>query len=163
MDWSRMFNSRVLVFGCGNILFGDDALGPRVADALNDDPELPSDVAALDAGTAIRALLFDLLLSESQPELLVIVDATNKVDRVPGEVFEIDVDEVDTKKIGDFSMHQFPTTNLLKELKATSKSELRIIAVQTAYVPDHMDEVLSPEVEAAIPRVVQKIKEMAAK
>ncbi|MFP4167265.1 MAG: hydrogenase maturation protease [Desulfonatronovibrionaceae bacterium] len=161
MDWSRMFASRVVVFGCGNILFGDDALGPRVVETLNKDPDLPSDVAALDAGTSIRALLFDLLLSEKQPELLIIVDATSKIDRKPGEVFEIDVDQVDTKRIGDFSMHQFPTSNLLKELKETSRSEVRIIAIQAAYIPEQMDESLSPEAEAAIPVVVDKIKELA--
>ena len=99
MDWSRMFDSRVLVFGCGNILFGDDALGPRVVEALNADPDLPSDVAALDAGTAVRSLIFDLLLSEKQPELVIVVDAINKLDRKPGEVFEIDVEAMDTKKI----------------------------------------------------------------
>ena len=161
MDWSRMFDSRVLVLGCGNILFGDDALGPRVVEALNADPDLPADVAALDAGTAVRSLIFDLLLSEKQPELVIVVDAINKLDREPGEVFEIDVEAMDTKKIGDFSMHQFPTSNLLKELRETSRGELKVIAIQAAYVPDHMDEVLSPEAEAAIPVVVEKIKELA--
>ncbi len=162
MDWSKMFSSRILIFGCGNILFGDDAVGPKVVEYLQEDPDVPHDVTALDAGTAIRSLLFDLLLSENQPEKLVIVDAMDQLDRQAGEVFEIDVDKVDTKKIGDFSMHQFPTSNLLKELRESSKCEVRIIAVQTAYVPEQMEETLSPEVEAAIPRAVRKIKEMAA-
>ena len=160
MDWSRMFNSRVVVFGCGNTLFGDDGLGPAVIEALKQEQDIPSDVAILDVGTSIRPLLFDLILSDKHPQMVIIVDATTQSGRKPGEVFEIDVDEVDSKKIADFSMHQFPTTNLLKELKEATDIDLRIIVAQTAYVPDKMDETLSPEIKAAIPQIVQKIKQL---
>jgi coenzyme F420 hydrogenase subunit delta len=160
MDWSRMFNSRVVVFGCGNTLFGDDGLGPAVIEALKQEQDIPSDVALLDVGTSIRPLLFDLILSEKHPQMVIIVDATTQSGRKPGEVFEIDVDEVDPKKIADFSLHQFPTTNLLQELKEATDIDLRIIVAQTAYVPDKMDETLSPEIKAAIPQIVQKIKQL---
>ena len=160
MDWSQMFNSMVIVFGCGNTLFGDDGLGPAVIEALKQDKDLPADVALLDVGTSIRPLLFDLILSDKHPQMVIIVDATTQSGRKPGEVFEIDVDEVDSKKIADFSMHQFPTTNLLKELKDATDIDLRIIVAQTAYVPDKMDETLSPEIKAAIPQIVQKIKQL---
>ena len=160
MDWSQMFNSRVVVFGCGNTLFGDDGLGPAVIEALEQDKDLPADMALLDVGTSIRPLLFDLILSDKHPQMVIIVDATTQSGRKPGEVFEIDVDEVDSKKIADFSMHQFPTTNLLKELKEATDIDLRIIVAQTAYVPNKMDETLSSEIKAAIPQIVQKIKQL---
>ena len=158
MDWSQMFNSRVVVFGCGNTLFGDDGLGPAVIEALKQEQDIPSDVAILDVGTSIRPLLFDLILSDKHPQMVIIVDATTQSGRKPGEVFEIDVDEVDPKKIADFSLHQFPTTNLLQELKEATDIDIHIIVAQTAYVPEKMDETLSPEIKAAIPQIVQKIK-----
>ena len=158
MDWSRMFNSRVVVFGCGNTLFGDDGLGPAVIKALEHDKDLPAYMALLDVGTSIRPLLFDLILSDKHPQMVIIVDATTQSGRKPGEVFEIDVDEVDPKKIADFSLHQFPTTNLLQELKEATDIDIHIIVAQTAYVPEKMDETLSPEIKAAIPQIVQKIK-----
>ncbi|MBT8762638.1 hydrogenase maturation protease [Desulfohalobiaceae bacterium Ax17] len=160
MDWSQMFNSRVVVFGCGNTLFGDDGLGPAVIEALKLEKDLPGDIALLDVGTSIRPLLFDLILSDKHPQMVIIVDATTQSGRKPGEVFEIDVDEVDPKKLADFSMHQFPTTNLLKELKEATDMDLRIIVAQTAYVPEQMDEKLSPEIKAAVPQIVQKIKQL---
>ena len=54
-DWSfEMFNKRVLIFGCGNVLFGDDGFGPQVVEYLTQHYKLPSDVYALDVGTSIR-------------------------------------------------------------------------------------------------------------
>jgi coenzyme F420 hydrogenase subunit delta len=100
MDWSKMFNSRVVVFGCGNVLYADDGIGPALIAALEKDPEVPEDVALLDVGTSIRGLLFDLVLSDKLPERVVVVDAVTQSDREPGEIFEIDVDQMDQKDSG---------------------------------------------------------------
>jgi coenzyme F420 hydrogenase subunit delta len=103
MDWSLMFNSRIVIFGCGNILYGDDGLGPKVIEALQSDDSLGDDIACIDAGTTIRPLLFDLILSDKQPERVIVVDITTDEDIEPGEVKEIDVDQVDPKKIRLFN------------------------------------------------------------
>lgn len=163
MDWSKMFNSRVVVFGCGNILFGDDAVGPVLIHELEQDPEVPDDVALLDVGTSIRPLLFDLILSDNQPERVIVVDAMTVSNREAGEIMEIDVDEMDPKKIADFTMHQFPTSNLLKELKENSRIDLRLIVVQTGFIPDHMEERLSDEVQACIPELKNRVKRLMEK
>lgn len=161
MDWSKMFNSRVVVFGCGNTLYGDDALGPRVIQALQEKGGLGKDVALIDAGTSIRALLFDLILSDQHPERVIIVDSSTDGEVPPGEIREIDIHEVDPKKIADFSMHQFPTTNLLKELQESTDVELNILVVQAGFIPEKMQEILSPEVEQAIGAVLQKVESLA--
>ncbi|RQD57620.1 MAG: hydrogenase maturation protease [Desulfonatronovibrio sp. MSAO_Bac4] len=158
MDWSRMFDSRVVVFGCGNILYGDDGLGPKVIEALDNDSDLSNDVACLDAGTSIRPLLFDLIMGDKHPERVIIVDITTDEDIAPGEVKEIDVDQVDPKKISDFSMHQFPTTNLLKELKDATDIKLSILVARAVSVPEKMNEGLTPEMEKAVQDIVERIK-----
>lgn len=160
MDWSKMFSSRVVVFGCGNILIGDDAAGPKVVELLQEDPEIPEDVALLDVGTSIRTILFDLINAPTPPKRVIIVDATTESGRKPGEFWEIDIDSMDPKKISDFSIHMFPTVNMLKDLQDNTTMEVKIMVIQTGYIPDEMDEKLSPEVEAALPALAAKVKEL---
>ncbi len=162
MDWSKMFKARVIVFGCGNTLYGDDALGPLVIENLKQQNTFDDDVVFIDAGTSIRPLLFDLILSERHPQKVIIVDITTDDDLAPGEIKEIDINEVDPKKIADFSMHQFPTTNLLKELQENTDIKLNIIVVRAAFIPEKMREGLSPQVQTALPRVVERIKQLAS-
>ena len=59
---------------------------------------------------------FDLLLMDTPPELVMIIDAITVPDRRHGEVFTIDVAKVPTKKLADFSLHQCPSSNLLTQL-----------------------------------------------
>lgn len=161
MDWSVMFTSRVVVFGCGNVLIGDDAAGPKVIELLRAAPDIPDDVALIDVGTSIRSHLFDLIAMDPKPGRIVIVDATTMHGRAAGEVFEIDVDAMDPKKTSDFSLHQFPTVNLLKELREKTNIEVKVVVIQTGYIPEgFMDERMSPEVEAALPAVAARVKEL---
>ncbi len=160
MDWSRMFNARVVVFGCGNILYGDDGLGPKVIEELKKHNLPAEEVALIDAGTSIRPLLFDLILNDRQPERIIVVDISTDQDIEPGEVKEIDVDQVDPKKISDFSMHQFPTTNLLKELKETTSIKLHILVSRPVNIPEMMSEGLSPEMYGAVDEIIKRIKQI---
>lgn len=108
---------RCVIFGCGNPLFGDDGFGARVIAHLIRHYPLGADVACLDAGTAVRDFLFDMLLCPQKPEQVIIVDAMDLGHGVPGKIFEIDTDRIQPAKIGDYSLHQFPTTNMLKEIE----------------------------------------------
>lgn len=160
MDWSKMFTSRVVVFGCGNILIGDDAAGPRVVELLEKDSEIPDDVGLLDVGTSIRTILFDLIVAPTPPERVVVIDATTEEQgREPGEFWEISIDGMDPKKVNDFSLHMFPTVNLLKDLKENTGIDVKILVVQTGYVPDELDETMSPEVEGVLPAMAEKVKQ----
>lgn len=84
-----LFEKSVLIFGCGNILWGDDGFGPAVIQRLQEHYRLPADVLAMDVGTSIRDILFDLVLSDKKPRQIFIIDAVEYPDRQPGEVFEI--------------------------------------------------------------------------
>ena len=70
----------------------------------------------------MRKLLFTLCLSPVRPRRLLIVDAVD-VGREPGEWFEIDPSEIPAIKLDDFSMHQVPTSNLLRELRTRPASK----------------------------------------
>ncbi|MEJ2641991.1 MAG: hydrogenase maturation protease [Desulfosarcinaceae bacterium] len=149
-----------LVFGCGNPLLGDDGFGPAVIDHLEHCGHLPDPVGVLDVGTAIREFLFDILLSEGKPRQIIVVDAADKPGRRPGELFELPVTAIDAQKRHDFSLHQFPTTNLLYELQAGTEIEIRVLAVQVAFIPEMVAPGLSDPVQAAVPLAACRVTAM---
>jgi len=139
-----------LVLGCGNPLIGDDGFGPAVIHHLEKHYFLPDFVAAIDCGTSIRDILFDLLLSPQKPRKMIIVDVTDSPNLAVGEIREIDIDQIQPEKIGDFSLHQFPTTNMLKEIKEETSIDVRIFVVQVAGLPAEVKPGLSEPVRSAI-------------
>lgn len=152
-------DKNVLVFGCGNILFGDDGFGPRVAEELLKNYHLPGSVGVINAGTSVRNILFDIALSEKKPEKIIIIDAID-AGKTPGEIFELPIDEIPEKKIDDFSMHQLPTSNLLKELKDFCKVDVIIIACQVENIPTEVSTTISKKLIDAIPEVCKRINEL---
>lgn len=150
-----------MIFGCGNIIMGDDGYGPAVVDALNDRYAIPADVQAIDVGTCIREYLFDYLLTaEGRPERIIILDAVDFADRKPGEVFKILPDQIPAKKIHDFSLHQFPTVNLLQELEQNTGITVVILAAQIEYIPDEIAPGLSPAMGEAVAEACEKLAQM---
>jgi coenzyme F420 hydrogenase subunit delta len=153
----QIFEKSVLIFGCGNILWGDDGFGPAVIEHLSRHYSLPDDVLALDVGTSIRDILFDLILSEQKPKLLIIIDAVDHPDRQPGEVFEIPVEGIPENKVSDFSLHQFPTVNMLQEIKEKSGMRVKIIVARTESIPDEVRPGLTESMQRAVPLACEQI------
>ncbi len=152
-------DKNVLIFGCGNILFSDDGFGPHVAEELLKNYHLPGNVGVINAGTSVRNILFDIALSEKKPEKIIIIDAID-AGKTPGEIFELPIDEIPEKKIDDFSMHQLPTSNLLKELKDFCKVDVIIIACQVENIPTEVSTTISKKLIDAIPEVCKRINEI---
>jgi coenzyme F420 hydrogenase subunit delta len=155
-----IFSNRILVLGCGNILFGDDGFGPAVAEYLQQEYDVPDDVCIEDVGTASAKLLFTLVYSEYLPESIIIVDAVDVKGKRPGEVFEIEIDNLPESKIGAYSIHQFPDTNLLKELRDVRGVEILILACQVKRIPEEVEMGLSTELNKAIPRAAERVMEI---
>jgi coenzyme F420 hydrogenase subunit delta len=139
-----------LVLGCGNTLFGDDGFGCAVVEYAEAHYDVPEPVCLLDVGTGVRKLLFTLCLSPARPQRLIILDAID-AGRSPGEVFEINPSEIPVAKLDDFSLHQLPTSNLLRELQETCGIEVRVLACQTGPLPEEVQEGLSEAVSRAVP------------
>ncbi len=143
-----------LVLGIGNILFGDDGFGCAVVDYVEKHHVVPETVCLLDAGTSVRKLLFTLCLSPVRPQRLLILDAID-AGRSPGEVFEINPSEIPIVKLDDFSLHQLPTSNLLRELQEKCGVEVRVLACQTGPLPNEICPGLCPAVEQALSRAAE--------
>jgi coenzyme F420 hydrogenase subunit delta len=151
-----IYEKPYLVFGCGNTLFGNDGFGPEVVDYLTANYTLPDSVLVLDAGTGIKDFVFDLLLVEQKPELVIVIDAVTMADRTQGEVFEINLSAVPREKLSDFSLHQAPSSNLLSQLQERG-IEVKIIAMQTQSIPNEVNPGLCPMAKKAIKIAAEKI------
>ncbi len=144
----------IVVLGIGNLLFGDDGFGCAVVDYLESHYQIPEAICLLDAGTGVRKLLFTLCLSPARPRRLLILDAID-AGRTPGEIFEIDPAEIPAVKLDDFSMHQLPTSNLLRELQESCGVKVRVLACQTGPLPEVISQGLSEEVSSAVPQAAE--------
>lgn len=153
----ELMTSRILILGCGNTLFGDDGFGPAVIQALEDE-ELPAGCAALDVGTSVSDLLFDLVLQSSKPERIVLVDAVSLPERDPGRVEWLPLASIPQCKKADFSMHQFPSIDLLQELVSQAGVDVRVLAVQAECIPECVRPGLSGSIQAAVPTACRMIR-----
>jgi coenzyme F420 hydrogenase subunit delta len=150
----------IVVLGCGNILFGDDGFGSHVAEHLQKFSILPENVTVIDARTSVRGILFDLILSEQRPKKIIVIDAFD-AQKAPGEVFKINIDALPENKIDDFSFHQLPTSNLLRELKEFCGVDVVIIAGQIKSIPEvvrpGLSDALAKSVAVAAEEVLQLV------
>ncbi|NPA93798.1 MAG: hydrogenase maturation protease, partial [Thermodesulfobacteria bacterium] len=138
------------IYGCGNVLLGDDGFGPAVISLLKTHG-LPKGVKAQDVGTSIREILFDLVLDPRlAPRKLIVVDSVDMADMAPGEIKIIRPGEIPAIKLHDFSLHQFPTVNLLAELAENTKTDVFIVAAQVERLPTEISPGLSRKVTEAV-------------
>ena len=133
-----LFEKSVLIFGCGNILWGDDGFGPAVIQRLKEHYRLPDYVLAMDVGTSIRDILFDLVLSDKKPRRIFVIDAVEYPDRQAGRGLRNPGGRDTGQKTSDFSLHQFPTVNMLQELKEHSRIDIKIIVAQVESIPEEV-------------------------
>jgi coenzyme F420 hydrogenase subunit delta len=151
---------RALILGAGNILFGDDGFGPAVVDFIQKNCTIPDDVHVMDVGIGAGDILFNISLSQKRPEKIIILDAVD-VKKKPGEIFELSIDDLPANKVSDFSMHFFPSANMLKELRDQMGVNIVILACQAEYMPDAVSMGLSDPVKRAVPKAAEKALEMA--
>jgi coenzyme F420 hydrogenase subunit delta len=152
---------KTVIFGCGNQIMGDDGFGPEVVAWLNSRYTLPPDVVAIDAGTGVREYLFDYLLApEGRPERIILLDAVDFHNKKPGEVFSIEVSAIPSQKIHDFSLHQFPTVNLLAELEEHTGIRVDVVVAQVEHIPDQIEPGLSQSMQNAVVVACDKVAQM---
>jgi coenzyme F420 hydrogenase subunit delta len=146
----------VVVLGCGNILFGDDGFGSYVAEYLQNCIRLPENVSVINAGTSVRGILFDLVIGEQRPRKIIVIDAID-AKRRSGEIFRIEIDELPKNKTDDFTLHEMPTSNLLRELNDLCDVEVVIIAGQIDHIPEEVSPGLSPALAQGVAVAAEEV------
>jgi len=153
---------RVLILGVGNVLFSDDGFGSAAVDYLLENYTIPDDVHVMDVGIGAGDVLFTIALSQKKPERIIVLDAVD-MKRKPAEIFELSIDDLPENKITDFSMHLFPSANLLKELRDQMGVEVFIVACQAERIPDSVNPGLSSSVKQALPKAAEMALKLAQK
>ncbi|MFB0553962.1 MAG: hydrogenase maturation protease [Phycisphaerae bacterium] len=150
------YDKSILILGCGNVLFGDDGFGPAVAQHLQHNFKVPAEICVLDTGTSVREILFDTILADKKPSKIIIIDAMD-CGRKPGELFSPDIESFPKAKLDDFSLHQVPTSNLLRELRDLCSIEVIVVACQVAGECESVSPGLSNAVKEAVGRAAEMI------
>jgi hydrogenase maturation protease len=148
----------VRVIGIGNPLMGDDAVGPRVVEALSKAP-LPEGVAVVDGGTGGLSLL-DLMDGAHQA---IFVDAV-EFGGTPGEIAVFRPDDVRRMDLAPIaSLHGIGLLEALElgESLGLGLPEITIVGVQPDAV--ELGEGLSPAVQACLPDVTATVLDLLAR
>ena len=146
----------VLVLGCGNILFGDDGFGPAVIEYILKGKNVPVNACFINAGSSVREILFNVALSELKPRRVIVIDAMEN-GRTPGELIELELDSIPEIKRDDFSMHQIPTSNLLKELRDLCGIEVKLVVLEPPEIPPEVRPGLSKKGGIAVQRAAKLV------
>jgi hydrogenase maturation protease len=151
--------ARVAVIGIGNVLTGDDAVGPTVLKLLEAAYEVPEDVLVLDAGTPgldLTAFLADL-------EGVVLVDAVKARGAAPGELRVYGKDELLAKApLLATSPHEPGVREALlnADFMGVAPPVARLVGVVPASVETGIG--LSPAVRAALPAALARVRDELA-
>jgi hydrogenase maturation protease len=146
---------RTVIIGVGNLLLGDEGLGVHVVEELNE-MNLPPNVEVFDGGTGGVSILN---LMEGADKVI-IVDAVLGVGE-PGQIYVVGIDKLLKGVVKFFSLHELDLLSALKIGKEMGKlpPELVLVGVEPKnYEKYSMD--LSPEVKAAVPKVIEVIMEL---
>ncbi|MGF1648611.1 MAG: hydrogenase maturation protease [Kineosporiaceae bacterium] len=151
----------VAVIGCGNLLRGDDAVGPLVVRHLWE-RGVPDGVELVDGGTAGMDVAFKM----RGRRRVVIVDASS-TGAEPGTVFRVPGEEVvdDLPDLTGLHLHAFRWDHALAFgrwlLKDAFPREVVVVLVEAADTTPGAD--LSPPVQAGLERAIEIVLDEAAR
>ncbi|MGD8989225.1 MAG: HyaD/HybD family hydrogenase maturation endopeptidase [Syntrophobacterales bacterium] len=149
-----MESKQIMILGVGNLLFTDEGVGVRVAEALQDRYEFPENVRVVDGGT----LGLNLLGIISDTDHLIVVDAVrNNGD--PGTLYRLAGEEIPKRIRAKNSLHQVDLLEALTCCQALDKvPETVIIGVEPEDITTLGIE-LTPTVSARVEDLVNRVLE----
>jgi hydrogenase maturation protease len=155
--------ARVLVAGLGNVLFGDDAFGPAVAQRLARRP-LGETVRVVDVGIRGIDLAFELLEGY---DAAILVDATSR-GGAPGTLYVLEPgDEVAVASLAVLGGHDLVPATVLAMVRSMGGAlppYVRVVGCEPAVLTRDGELLmeLSPPVAAAIEPAIAQIESLLA-
>ena len=116
-----MTAGKVVVLGVGNLIMGDEGVGVRCVEWLEQHAKLPDGVTVIDGGTPTRELLGEL----EHLDLLVIVDAV-VAPGPPATVVRLEDDHIPAAFSNKLSPHQHGINDLLANLRLLGRAPRRL-------------------------------------
>lgn len=152
----------ILVLGIGNLLLGDEAIGVRIVEALEQRYLLPPHVEVLDGGTSGMDLL-DVMANRDH---LIVADAVLTGDE-PGSVVMLHDDEIPAMFTRKVSPHQIGLADVLMALRLTGEFPARLTLVgvvpQTLEPGIALSSVVQQALEPALQQIVAALKQEGVK
>jgi hydrogenase maturation protease len=144
---------RTVIIGIGSLLRGDDAIGIRVAEAIEREA-LPPDVKVVTTTAAGLALL-DLLTGY---ERALIIDAIQTRQGKAGDVYRLGLDDLPAP-LHSFTVHDVSVRSALdigQKMGLPLPGEIIIFAIEVADVTP-LRESCTPQVEGAVSKAVSLV------
>ena len=145
-----------LVIGLGNPILGDDGVGWRIAEFVQNHPDLPTGVE-IDFLAVGGISLMERLVGFDRA---ILIDAIITHQHPIGTVIALNLDDLPDRDIGHLgSPHDATLQDALKmgrRLGASLPSIIELVAVESQNIYDFSEE-LSPPVAAAIPQAAQRV------
>lgn len=143
---------KIAIFGIGNVLIGDDAVGPSIIRYLDSACDLPPEVTVEDIGTPS----LDLAARMAGYDAIIFVDAVSAKGE-PGELRQYDRQQI-VKNPPSLRMSphdpSLKETVILVELLPDGPSYVTLIGI----IPKSLDQFgLSQEVRNAVPLAVERV------
>ena len=116
----KALSKKTCFIGIGNVLKGDDGVGPSLIQRINK----TNDILCIDAGTTPENQLGTII--RFHPERIIFIDATD-LGKKPGEFELIDSDHIVNK---GFTTHDISPALLLNFLKQETNATLHLLGIQ---------------------------------
>lgn len=143
----KIFKGKVVIMGMGNILRGDDGLGPLLVERLKD----KLNAVCMNAETAPENYLGKI--EKINPDTLIIIDAVD-LNLVPGDYAILKPE--DLLKTG-FTTHDISPLMLVEYLRTKIKAETYVLGVQPQKIG--IGDEISERVKKALNRLEEIIVE----
>ena len=112
----------VLVLGLGNVLLGDDGVGPAALACLERDYHIPPEVRLVDGGTLGLSLLDEI----AEARHVILIDAV-ALDAPPGTLVRLDGAEVMDAVRNRLSVHQVGVADLLNAARLIGRYPTSVV------------------------------------
>jgi len=142
---SRRLKGKLAIVGIGNIIRGDDGLGPKLIEILKAGGPLKG-TALFDCGTAPENYIFPILSTSC--DTLMLVDAAD-IGKAPGSVEVFDLDKISRVS---FSTHN-PSPRLFTDLLKTGKEDMNIFVISIQPKSTALGAPLSEEVLGSLEKI----------
>jgi hydrogenase maturation protease len=142
-------DKRIVVLGLGNLIRSDDGIGVHAIRVLMKDPRVPNGVRLIEGGTAG----LDLLPAIEDATHVLAIDAVN-MGAATGTLKRFDLSELGVLP-GSPSVHQLGFADLMEALRWMNKASKRVVLLGVQPSETGWGYVLSPEIEATLPRLTQ--------
>jgi len=141
-----------LILGVGNILLGDEGIGVRVVEELENRFSFPEEIMVLDGGTAG----IELLRYIEGRDLLIVIDAM-RAGLAPGTVFKVEGEDVAKRFMTKISPHQIGLSDLLAAGILTDQIPKQILLFGVE--PERLETgvTISATVEASLGKIINAV------